>query len=353
MSPSNPHFWRDKKVVVTGHTGFKGTWLSLWLWQLGARVLGLSLAPTTDPSLFEACQLSRLVDSRIQDIRDAPSLAEHLSEFDPEIIFHLAAQPLVLRSYERPAETFTTNTVGTLNVLESARFLSSLRVLALITTDKVYENTGSLRPYKESDTIGGIDPYSASKSAAELIISSYSRSYLHEKDIAVAALRAGNVIGGGDWEPSRLLPGAILSWQQGQPLVLRRPTAIRPWQHVLEPCSAYLTIAATLWGDSSLSGAYNLGPSQGEVLDVLTTANLAKSAYGAGASVVCDRSAGNDPEQEYLLLDSAKARTNFGIKPKWNTQIAIEKTIEWYKRFNLGADAADLCFGDIGGFGAS
>jgi CDP-glucose 4,6-dehydratase len=245
MTPSLPHqaFWRGKRVLVTGHTGFKGGWLTLWLSRMGADITGLSLPPSTKPSLFDLAKIGAHCHSHELDIRDYAAVEAVVREAKPEIIFHLAAQPLVRASYRDPLETFSTNVMGTANVLNALRLEGSARVIVAITTDKVYQNKEWPFPYREDDVLGGHDPYSASKAASELVIASYSASYLAEKGMAVASARAGNVIGGGDWSEDRLIPDAVRAWQSGATLDIRRPNATRPWQHVLEPLSGYLVLA--------------------------------------------------------------------------------------------------------------
>ena len=253
-------FFRGKKVLLTGHTGFKGSWLVLWLHRLGARVAGVSLPPNTLPNLFSLVGIEDLCESHLCDIRDCAALNAVIRQIEPEIVFHLAAQPLVRASYLDPVETIATNVMGTAHVLDALRGLESTRVAVMVTTDKVYREKQPPRPYRENDALGGHDPYSASKAASEIVIGSYRSAFLAEQGVAIASARAGNVIGGGDWSADRLIPDAVRAWQKGQTLEVRRPDAIRPWQHVLEPLAGYLTLAEKIWRQPALAGAYNFGP---------------------------------------------------------------------------------------------
>jgi CDP-glucose 4,6-dehydratase len=256
----DPTFWRGRKVLVTGHTGFKGAWLCYWLTRMGARVVGLALPPSTNPNLFSEAAIGSRVESLIVDIRDLQATRRAIVGAKPEIVFHLAAQPLVLRSYKAPVETFSTNVLGTVHVLESLRDLSDVTVAVMITTDKVYANREWVYPYREEDPLGGHDPYSASKAACEIVISSYRSSFLREQGVAVASARAGNVIGGGDWSADRLIPDIARAWERGDYVRIRRPDSVRPWQHVLEPLCGYLVLAERLAANSNLADAYNMGP---------------------------------------------------------------------------------------------
>ncbi|MBC7618723.1 MAG: CDP-glucose 4,6-dehydratase, partial [Candidatus Saccharibacteria bacterium] len=270
-------FWRGKRVLITGHTGFKGAWLAFWLQRLGANVTGIALPAATQPSLFALLGEKPWMNSHHGDIRDATSLKAAVHSARPEIVFHLAAQALVRASYQQPLDTFATNVMGTANLLEALRDLPSVRVAVMVTTDKVYQNREWLYPYREDDALGGHDPYSASKAASELVIASYRSSYLESAGLAVASVRAGNVIGGGDWSADRLIPDAVRAWQAKQPLVIRNPHATRPWQHVLEPLAGYLALACQLWAKPALAGAYNMGPSPHAASSVENVINLASS----------------------------------------------------------------------------
>ena len=285
-------FWHGKRVLLTGHTGFKGGWLALWLHRLGAHVIGISLPPTTSPNLFDLAKINELCDSHFCDIRNIEALTTLVSSAQPEVVFHLAAQPLVRHSYQKPAETFDTNVLGTAHLLDALRGLRSVKAVVMVTTDKVYRNNEWRWPYREDDILGGKDPYSASKAASEIVIASYRDSFLAEQGVAVASARAGNVIGGGDWSADRLIPDTVRSWQKSETLKIRRPNAIRPWQHVLEPLAGYLTLAEQLWKNASLAGAYNFGPPTQEVSTVRDVIELAQTAYGNGTVQYGDGSEG-------------------------------------------------------------
>ncbi|MHB1187464.1 CDP-glucose 4,6-dehydratase [Thiobacillus sp.] len=349
MSSVNPvpDFWRGKRVLLTGHTGFKGSWLALWLHRLGAKVIGISLTPVTTPNLFDLASIETITDSHFCDIRDATLLAALINKAQPEIVFHLAAQALVRASYRDPLATFATNIQGSANVLDALRPLDSVRAVVAITTDKVYQNLEQPPyPYRETDVLGGHDPYSASKAAAEIVIASYRDSYLNEKGIAVASARAGNVIGGGDWSEDRLIPDAIRAWNANQPLQIRRPQATRPWQHVLEPLFGYIKLAENLWQQPALAGAYNFGPETHEAATVREVVQLAQSAYGRGQVTWGDGSQGPH-EAGWLALEIVKARTLLGVKPRWSLAEAVQRTMHWYRLQLEGAGARAACEADI------
>lgn len=341
----NSDFWAGKRVLLTGHTGFKGTWLSIWLARLGASVTGISLPPETEPNLFTLAR-PELAASHFQDIRDAARLAELVRMASPEIVLHLAAQALVRPSYQDPLGTFATNVLGTANLLEAIRSVPSARVVVAITTDKVYRNLEHAFPYRETDQIGGHDPYSASKAAAEITISSYRDSFLREQGVAVASARAGNVIGGGDWSMDRLLPDAARAWQSGKVLHVRRPEAKRPWQHVLEPLSAYLVLAERLYDDPTLAQAYNFGPVSHEAASVRQVIEIARASYGSGDVQYGDGTEGPH-EARWLALETAKARHMLNIEPRWLLKEAVDRTMTWYRAQHGGADARALCEAEI------
>jgi CDP-glucose 4,6-dehydratase len=339
-------FWRGKRVLVTGHTGFKGSWLALWLNRLGAEVVGISLPPTTQPNLYSLVKVEKLCQSFFCDIRDGNTLAVVIKAARPEIVFHLAAQPLVRASYREPQATFATNVMGTVHVLEALRELDSVRVAVMVTTDKVYRNNEWPWPYREDDTLGAQDPYSASKAACEIAIASYRDAFLSAQGVAVSSARAGNVIGGGDWSEDRLIPDAVRAWQAGQPLEVRRPQASRPWQHVLEPLGAYLTLAYKLWEQPELAGAYNFGPESSEVITVRELVELARVAYGGGQVRYADGTEGPH-EAGCLALDVAKARVALGVKPHWTLAQAVPHTMAWYRAQQQGKDTCTLCHSEI------
>jgi CDP-glucose 4,6-dehydratase len=345
-------FWRGKRVLLTGHTGFKGAWMALWLHRLGAQVTGVSLSPATTPNLFTLANIETIADSHFCDIRDAAALAGLIKNSQPEIVFHLAAQALVHASYRDPLTTFATNVQGTANVLDALRLLDSVRAVVAITTDKVYKNLEQPYPYRETDALGGHDPYSASKAAAEIVIASYRDAYLNDKGIAVASARAGNVIGGGDWSADRLIPDAIRAWNAKQPLQIRRPQAIRPWQHVLEPVDGYIKLAEQLWQQPAVAGAYNFGPQTHEAATVREIVQLAQGPYGMGQVSWGDGTEGLH-ETGWLALEIAKARTLLGVKPRWSLVESVQRTVHWYRQQHEGADARTLCEADISAYEAA
>jgi len=344
-------FWRGKRVLLTGHSGFKGSWLTLWLHRLGAQVTGVSLPPMTTPNLFTDAKIDAICDSHFCDIRDNIALEELIYAAQPEIVFHLAAQPLVRASYREPRMTFETNVMGTAHVLEAVCDLSSVRVAVMITTDKVYRDMQSPEPYREDDSLGGYDPYSASKAASEMVIESYRKSFLSAQGVAVASARAGNVIGGGDWSEDRLIPDAVRAWQARETLEVRRPQAVRPWQHVLEPLSGYLTLAQQLWERPALAGAYNFGPSVNDAVAVRDVVELARAAYGEG-EVQYGQGSEGPHEAAWLALDAGRAETVLGVSPRLTLVQAIQRTMAWYRAQADGGNARELCEADIADFEA-
>jgi CDP-glucose 4,6-dehydratase len=345
----NASFWRDKRVLLTGHSGFKGSWLTLWLHRLRAKVTGISLPPLTTPDLYSEAAVGALCQSHFCDIRDTLALAELVQGARPEIVFHLAAQPLVRAGYRDPLATFETNVMGTAHVLDALRKMDSVRVAVMVTTDKVYRDHESSQPYCEDDPLGGHDPYSASKAASEIVIASYRDAFLSAQGVAVASARAGNVIGGGDWSQDRLIPDAVRAWSGGQVLEVRRPRAVRPWQHVLEPLAGYLALAQRLWEQPALSGAYNFGPDSGDAVAVRDVVELARAVYGAGEVHYGDGSEGPH-ESHWLSLENSKAKTTLGVTPTLTLVQAVERTMAWYRAYSGGADARELCDADIAGF---
>ncbi|MCV3766979.1 CDP-glucose 4,6-dehydratase [Rhizobium sp. TRM95796] len=344
-------FWRGKRVLLTGHTGFKGAWLAFWLKRLGAEVAGLALDPASDrPALHLLLGGSRY-GSDIVDIRDRDAVKARVQAVEPDIILHLAAQPLVRAGYRDPLDTFETNVQGTANLLDAARSIGSPRVIVSITTDKVYENAETGTAFTETDPLGGHDPYSASKAAADIVTSSYRRSYFLPRQIGVATARAGNVIGGGDWADDRLIPDVIRAFESGSALDIRRPQAVRPWQHVLEPLHGYLLLAERLWRDPGAGPAYNFGPgseSAASVRDLLERSSdhfdLSRIRWGDG---------GEGPHEAGLLtLDSDRARTELGFASRFDLDETIDRTWRWYKGLAGGVSAETLCGDDIDAFEA-
>lgn len=348
----DPAFWRGRRVLLTGHTGFKGSWLALWLHRLGAQITGIALPPASTPNLYTLARVGELCDSHFVDIRDAQAVADQVRRAEPEIVFHLAAQALVRAGYEDPLATYAANVMGTAHVLDALRGLESVRAAVMVTTDKVYRNLEQVYPYRESDALGGHDPYSASKAASELVIASYRDAWLSDQGVAVASARAGNVIGGGDWAADRLIPDAVRCWQAGDALSVRRPGAIRPWQHVLEPVGAYLRLAETLHAQPAVAGAYNFGPHTHEAATVRQVIERARQTYVHGDVLWGDGTEGPH-EAGWLALEIARARTVLGVQPRWGLDVSIDKTMGWYRHSQEGADARALCEADIQAFEAA
>jgi CDP-glucose 4,6-dehydratase len=345
------NFWPDKRVLLTGHTGFKGAWLVMWLNRLGAKVTGISLEPSTTPNLFNLANIHDSCDSHFCDIRNGEKLAILIKKAQPETVFHLAAQPLVRESYRLPLETFSTNVMGTAHVLNALRGLDGVLAAVMVTTDKVYRNSEWSWAYREDDVLGGHDPYSASKAASEIVISSYRCAYLAEQGVSVASARAGNAIGGGDWSPDRLIPDAVRAWQSGKPLTIRNPNSIRPWQHVLEPLAGYLALASAMAtseksNNNDLCSAFNFGPPIDATASVKDVIKLAQTSYGSGM-VDFEGHINGPHEASVLTLDAAKARSLLNIRPQWPLAEAIRRTMDWYRAQHQGADAQTLCEGDI------
>ncbi len=342
-------FWHGKRVFLTGHTGFKGSWLTLLLHRLGASIHGLSLPPITSPSLFEIANITSCCKSTFGDIRDLKIVQESICEHSPDIVIHLAAQALVRHSYKDPLQTHTTNIIGTANLLESLRKSPSTRVAVIITTDKVYSNQDLSWAFRENEALGGFDPYSSSKAAAEIITNSYYNSFLKELGISVATARAGNVVGGGDWSCDRLIPDAIRAWSNDEALEIRSPNATRPWQHVIEPLWGYLQLAQWCWNHPSSFESFNFGPRSDESSSVAEVTRLASHVFGKGEIKAAE--ANYQPhEAKHLALDIAKARRTLGFSPKWGLEQSIERTINWYKNFLNGEDPLELCHCDLGSY---
>ncbi|HUC17980.1 MAG TPA: CDP-glucose 4,6-dehydratase [Acetobacteraceae bacterium] len=333
-------FWRGKRVFLTGHTGFKGGWLSLWLTRLGAQVTGYALPPEGERNLFTLARIEEVVASRFGDVRDAAGLAAAMRAADPEIVLHLAAQPLVRLSYEDPLSTFATNVMGTANLLEAARRCPSLRAMVMITSDKCYENREWDWPYRENEAMGGYDPYSASKGCAELAIAAWRRSYFNAPESpGVASVRAGNVVGGGDWSADRLVPDCIRAFSAGAPISIRSPRAIRPWQHVLEPLRGYMLVAERLWqAPRHYSEGWNFGPVQDDVKPVLWVVARVAELWGGGAR--WEVPGGTHPHEAIQLrLDSTKARAQLDWTPRIHLVQCLEWTVKWYREVYAGAPA--------------
>lgn len=339
-----PSFWSGKRVFLTGHTGFKGSWLTLWLSSMGAKVQGFALAPDQSPALFTVAGLDKDCASEIGDIRDYEKLKVSIHGFKPDVIIHMAAQPLVLRSYAEPLETFSTNVQGTAHVLEAARGLNSLAAILVVTTDKCYLNREWEFPYRENEALGGHDPYSASKAAAEIVTASYRYSFFNKAGPALASARAGNVIGGGDWSDNRLIPDAARAFSKGEPLVIRRPLSVRPWQHVVAPLAGYLGLCEKLAGANghSFADAFNFGPHPIDAAPVREVISLFATAWGKDAKVeeVIDPNAPH--EAGLLMLDPTKAAANFGWSLDMPLGDQIDATAEWYQAYyaNPGNTAA-------------
>jgi CDP-glucose 4,6-dehydratase len=330
-------FWKDKRVLVTGHTGFKGAWLSLWLQQMGAKVTGYALAAPTTPSLFEQARVADGMTSVIADVRDLPRLTEVTRQAQPDVIFHLAAQSLVRASYDDPVGTYGTNVMGTVHVLEAARGVSSVKAIVIVTTDKCYENREWTWGYRENDALGGRDPYSNSKACAELVTQAYRMSF---GGAAIASARAGNVIGGGDWAKDRIVPDAMRAFLAGQPLTIRNPASTRPWQHVLEPLAGYLQLAQCLVGDGErFAEAWNFGPPDDLVLPVQQLVDKLVAAWGAGASWQTPGTPGGPHEATLLKLDASKARERLHWKPRLSIEQSLAWIVEWHQTVGRGGDA--------------
>ena len=352
----NPLFWRNKKVLVTGHTGFKGSWLSLWLAQKGAKVVGAALPVPTKSSLFSLANVEDVLERSVMlDIRDKDKLTRLVQKAKPQIVFHLAAQPLVRDSYKDPVATYETNVMGTVNVLEAVRATSAIRAVVNVTTDKCYENVESPRGYRETDPLGGYDPYSSSKACAEIVTAAYRRSFFHPNEymkhrVAIASARAGNVIGGGDWAKDRLVPDCIRAFSKSVDIVLRNPKAVRPWQHVLEPLSGYLMLAEKLFNDGKeFSSAWNFGPEQKDVWPVGEIAKTLCSLWG-GSSRVKIATGRHLHEAGILLLDISKARRGLGWVPRLLVRDALGITVDWYRAAMQGADMREFSLKQIVNF---
>jgi CDP-glucose 4,6-dehydratase len=356
MVGGNGSFWRGRRVFVTGHTGFKGGWLSLWLDKLGALVHGYALDPEGEPALFDVARIPTVLraDTRA-DLADLAVLERALADARPEVVFHLAAQPLVRQSYQDPLGTFATNVMGTANLLEAVRKVDSVRAVVLITTDKVYDNREWQYPYREIDSLGGRDPYSASKAAAELVAASYRASFFANatpRPIPVATARAGNVIGGGDWASDRLVPDCLQAFAARQPVRLRFPAAVRPWQHVLEPLAGYLTLAEHLLGEDGarFANAWNFGPDPAGDATVGEVAATLAGLWGGEARVEHAPDVSAPHEAGLLRLDSSRARQSLSWVPRWSLAQALRHTVEWERARESGADMLEVSLGQIAAY---
>ena len=348
----NPAFWHNKRIFLTGHTGFKGSWLSLWLQQLGAQVTGYALPAPTQPSLFEKARVAENMTSIIGDIRDASALNKAMQDAAPEIVIHMAAQPLVRRSYVDPVETYTTNVMGTVHLLESVRQCTAVRSVVNVTTDKCYENQEWVWPYRENEPMGGHDPYSSSKACSELVTSCYRNSFFNSNlyahhGVALASARAGNVIGGGDWASDRLVPDVLSSFTQGYPVVIRSPNAIRPWQHVLEPLRGYLTLAERLHTNgTAFAEAFNFGPRPDDAQPVQWIVEKLVKLWGSNASWRLDASE-QPHEATFLKLDISKAAHRLGWHPALHLEQALQMTVDWAQGLQSDKDIRALTLGQI------
>jgi CDP-glucose 4,6-dehydratase len=352
-----PSFWVGKVVLLTGHTGFKGSWLSLWLQSAGANVIGYALKPPTSPSLFVTANVAEGMTSIEGDVRDFSALSQVFEKYQPDIVIHMAAQALVRRSYTNPIETYSTNVMGTVHLLEAARLSGCVRAIVNVTSDKCYENREWVWGYRENEPMGGYDPYSNSKGCAELVTSSYRTSFFNLNDyakhgVALASARAGNVIGGGDWAEDRLIPDIMRAIVQGKPVNIRNPNAIRPWQHVLEPLSGYLILTQKLYEDGvAYSEGWNFGPNDEDAKTVSWIADRLTRTWGEDASWVLD--GGNHPhEAHYLKLDCSKAKARLGWQPRWHLEKTLEAIVDWHHTHQAGKDMREATLRQIAAYNA-
>lgn len=348
----NPEFWRNKRVLVTGHTGFKGSWLALWLESLGAKVSGFALEPPTEPSLFELAGLADTIDSTIADIRDRNAVSDVIARVDPEIVIHMAAQPIVRTSHIEPVETYDTNIMGTVHLLDAVRGSKSVKAVVCITSDKCYQNNEWDWGYREDDRLGGKDPYSSSKACAEIVIAAMGRSFFNpdnyaDHGVAIASVRAGNVIGGGDWAADRLIPDTMRAFMDGKAVVIRNPISTRPWQHVLEPLHGYLTVAERLWNHGpEYAKAWNFGPAEDDAKPVQWIVDKATQLWGQDASWHLDEAV-NLKEDTFLQLDCSRAHKHLGWQPVLRLDSALDWIVEWFKAYRDGENVGTVTLAQI------
>lgn len=348
----NTSFWKDKRVLITGNTGFKGGWLSLWLHHLGAEVFGYSISVPTEPSLYRLCNLSEITQTSFADVRDLGQLTAIVDRVRPEIIFHMAAQALVRRSYVDPVETYSTNVMGTVHVMEAVRRTGGVKAVIVVTSDKCYDNMEWIWGHREIDPLGGFDPYSSSKACCELITKAYQNSFFNRNEYAthgtgIASVRAGNVIGGGDWAKDRLIPDVISSFLLKQPVIIRNPTAVRPWQHVLEPLGGYMDLGEKVYqGGQDYAEPWNFGPSEDDGRPVRWIVERLATLWGAGSTWRLDE-AKNPHEAHSLRLDCSKAMNRLGWKPRWTLDTALERIVDWYRAYESDGDMRATSLGQI------
>ncbi len=347
MYSINPQFWRGKRVFLTGHTGFKGSWLSLWLQSMEAELFGFALAPPTSPALFSEAKVAQGMSSVTGDVRSYSEVASAMSEYKPEIVIHMAAQPLVRYSYQAPIETYATNVMGTVHVLEAARQVGSVKAIVNVTTDKCYENKEWLWGYREDEPMGGCDPYSNSKGCSELVTQAYRRSFFQNSGIALASARAGNVIGGGDWATDRLIPDILRAFESNKPVIIRNPAATRPWQHVLEPLSGYLLLAEKLYvqGQAWAEG-WNFGPKEDDAKPVQWIVEALADLWGKGASWQLDNTE-HPHEAHYLKLDISKAKSRLDWYPRWDLCTALQQITAWHHAWLAQDNMQAFCMQQI------
>lgn len=345
----NPEFWDGKRVFLTGHTGFKGSWLSLWLNAMGSTVKGYALEPSSSPALFNQAKIPELIESQFGDIRNLESISKSIKAFNPDILIHMAAQPLVRLSYKKPVETYATNVMGTVNVLEAAKVCPNLKAIISVTTDKCYENKEWPWGYRENEPLGGHDPYSSSKGCAELVTSAYRNSFFKtENTAALASARAGNVIGGGDWAEDRLIPDILRAFEKSKPVVIRNPLSIRPWQHVLEPLSGYVILAEALFKKGNeFAEAWNFGPNDEDCRPVNWILDKMVKAWGNAASWTLDKNNNHPHEAGYLKLDCSKAKARLKWQPQWNLDITLDLIVKWHQDWISGENIQKRCLKEI------